>query len=246
MERGLSIAQQRSLPIIERSVVSPRIPDSEVWYSATHFSEVSNGDLISLWPDSSGNNRDAIDLGGQNPTYATNIYHNNPAVRWDGGEALQPENWPAPQEQPNTIVLVGQRTLLNNDGGDNNYFTDGPSGNRHALIHSAPDGNERIWSDTSADFTFTPDTNWHIYVVVFDGTDSVMRRDGISDTTEESPGLYSYGAPIIGNRYSIENDHRAFRGYIGEYIGYFRRLSDIEINRIESALSIKWGIELLG
>lgn len=245
MRRGFSIAQRRSLPVIERSVVNPRIPDSEVWYSATDFTGVSDGDTISLWPDSSENNRDAIDRGGENPTYVTDVYQNNPAVRWDGGEALQPEDWPSPQAQPNTIVLVGQRTVLNDNGGDNNYFTDGPSGDRHALIHSAPNGNERIWSDTSADFTFTPDTNWHIYVVVFDGKDSLMRRDGIPDITEESPGLYSYGAPILGNRYSIESDHRAFRGYIGEYIGYFRRLANVEINYIESVLSSKWQIPLL-
>lgn len=54
-----------------------------LWYKADSLT-LNDGDAVSSWTDSSGNNRHATMSGSNRPVYKTNIQNSYPSIRFDG------------------------------------------------------------------------------------------------------------------------------------------------------------------
>jgi hypothetical protein len=61
------------------------LPGLQLWLAADKLTGLINGDALGVWPDVSGNGRDATQITlSQKPTYRTNGLNGLPVVRFDG------------------------------------------------------------------------------------------------------------------------------------------------------------------
>jgi len=105
--------------------------DLELWLNIDRITTLNDGDPVSSWPDSSGNNNNATNAGSIRPTYETNELNGKPVISFDGVEDYL--IFSAIDMQPATVFAVVQYRLpavnapfLGNEpsasGGRNEYF----------------------------------------------------------------------------------------------------------------------------
>jgi hypothetical protein len=98
-------------------------------YRDAGFTLASDGDKVQRWGDASGNNNHANQaIGGNKPTYRTNIVNNSPALQFGGNDFIDPGALGIPGNGAFTIMTVfkvnpGYQTGPINNG-DGDYIID--------------------------------------------------------------------------------------------------------------------------
>jgi hypothetical protein len=212
------------------------IPDSAVLHlDAKALSGASGGDVVSTWPDQSG---EGNDVTGE-ATFRSNGLNGEPSLEFDAtNDGYQGPL--TPSSQPNVILAAveffGQptptenrrivRTGGNGAGRNNLEFQDGPAG----------------WNQFAGSFvTGTTDTSVRLLTSIFDGGSSELRENG-SATATGDPGSEALGNQVaIGKQLSKESD--IWNGYIGEILILNQR-DNTEITNQEQRMADRWGITL--
>jgi hypothetical protein len=110
-----------------------KIANLVAWYDASQITGLSDNDLVTTWPDLSGNGYDLIQNDvALKPTYKASIKNGLPVIRFDGiDNELKTAAFGVTYSQPNTIIALGKF----NSGTDFQYAYDGIDANfRHGLL----------------------------------------------------------------------------------------------------------------
>ncbi len=213
-----------------------------VWYKADDGpNTVTNGGAISRWVDTGAGGNDGFGNTGAQPTYVEYSKDNNfqPSADFTfaGMETLTADL--LGDSNPYTKVAVvkqnsnaGQQTIIGGGSGATHgmYLTSGA-----AALTLDHDGNTITGGSVTAGET--------ALVVIRNGTttpDNVIRVDGVGvvDNTIHS---YVDGATLA---VGAQDGTNSFNGFIPESIVYDAEVADINLQRIESYLGIKYGLTL--
>jgi PKD repeat protein len=210
---------------------------------------LTNGQFMSLWPDTSGNGRDV----GQNnaarkPFYATNRINGLPAVQFRStynsyGNCLTNTGYSI--AQPYTIFMVA-RSDGNNGANSSDVFLDGYPGSANRIFISLSwygglQANFYSYAGMgplSFPWTQSSWSNWHVYEMQFAGTNSAVWVDG-SYRTSGNAGTWPLSGMTLG-------DHQAYNcgvnGEMAEFVVYSGSLSSTDRYNVGSALCSKYGL----
>jgi len=134
--------------------------------------------------------------------------------------------------QPTTIAIVAQHDTV----GSSSAVFDADTGLNH-LIRAEDDGPFfNMFAGNDLDGS-TADTNPHIFVALFNGSNSILRVDGTQVASGDA-GTRALDGVTLGSR---GNGGNPFDGKMGECLVYPQDKSGI-FGDIESYLSGKWGI----
>lgn len=214
----------------------PDISDLNAWFDASDKTDVS------VWE----NEVDEIDLTAINsPTIVNDAKNGNNIVRYDK-EDWHTGNWiNSPQSHPNHVFFVFR---VRSSHYDNNEYMlgtpDGDSNGKRQDFFFRTNNNENRWSMyTSSGLSSSGgvDYNWHIASLLYNGSSSHLRIDGVevasgSLDTASSTGLTISHIPWADNKYKSIID-------VGELAFYPINKTDKESD-IEQYLSSKWDIPL--
>ncbi len=201
--------------------------------SAKTTTAVSDGDVVGAWADQSGNGRDVLQATtADKPTLRLNVKNGRPAIRFDGISDYLRALY-ADIAQPFVRFIV-----IESDGGVTEHILNAVDA-QGGVMYIPGTGTFNIRS-TTAIVGPAIDTNWHIFVGVFNGASSSLRLDGA--ITAGDAGLL----PIDGGITVSATDGLAnfFGGDIAEILDY-SNLSVGQIERIEQYLSDRYDITLV-
>jgi lysophospholipase L1-like esterase len=248
--RAYDAAGNRSAYSSTVSGTTPAAPDSPdditglvQWLKADAIVGLSDGDLISTWPDSSGNGKDAAQTGSLRPVYKTGILNSLPVARFA-----------APDPYFNTgdfSILTGAEVFvvlkLNNDP-------------------PTSDANSGLWTYGSAGsgtlFPYTGDSN------IYDDFGTTARKTTVNPATSMAAGFFIYGVHsaagdwsnyfngtvlfhtatnTVGFTTTAKLGYSAPGGFtldgdIAEFIMYDHKLSSSDRSVVISYLQAKYGI----
>ena len=208
------------------------IPDSGLnhQYDATKL-DFNDGDTVTIWADESGNANDLDD--GPGATYRDDGINGQPSVRFDGTDDYL--DGPDPSiDTPITIFAVVE--CLSNGSVVVGYRSD-----EFANYEFRDSEDKWRWATVDGQVFASGDISSSLHTVVVDGTDTFIREDG-SQTGSGDGTLTDINHIRVGAR--ADSVSRHFDGFIGEIIGYNRRLDSSEIDDVESHLADKWGISI--
>ena len=242
------------------SIYVPPAPNPaaiNVWYDASASSvpfvpNGNDGTAITQWTDSSKTAHNASPSGGgttPRPIVKTNILNGNRIVRFDCvAQNLVVNNITWAQSLPGFTILcvakfsslTGTRTLCSTDQNGFKIFFNGTN---MAVQTSSGTGTSTVVGDT---------TKFHIFGLVFDGTQSnnATRLKFRYDKQQQS---INFGATTVGSTtsasatqfnmgyYSTANSEY-WAGDIAEFQLYTRTLTSVEISTAENYLSSHWGL----
>jgi hypothetical protein len=232
----------------------------KLWFDATQIT-ATNGELLTTWPDKSGNAYDGTNAVANAAQYGTNIQNGNPAVRFTGTSRF-------------LLGAVGARSLAAGLAHGTIYITmcdTNPSAGTAfhpifsfstaadaSIIKVALDSkqnNSRIVGanarrfDTdlrvAANMTFTNNLSWHYVAGVWNYTNNTVQA--FYDSTN-SPAAALSGSGPSTNTASLEcsigyffgGPAQYFNGYIGEIIMVTNALTSAEHTSITNYLRQKW------
>ncbi|RLE37000.1 hypothetical protein DRJ17_07465, partial [Candidatus Woesearchaeota archaeon] len=216
-----------------------------LWLRGDDLSDSSDGSGVGLWPDTSGNGNDAVQLtAGYRPVYKDTVLNGHGVVRF-GGTDDRYEDIFSLSSQSMTIFTVFSHDMLSGGTGSENgpvwqldkvngsgffpYWTDG-----NQYLHYGGD-----WLSKGSEFNRG---EWYIGMVRY-GTDTTelwkdgVWNDGIGSNTV-SLGDFQLGCRVSNGDY--------YKGDIAEVIYYNRYLNDAQRVLVENYLSSKYGIVIGG
>lgn len=241
---------------------APSDPTLQIWYDGADVTQYSptnpsDGQAITQWNDKSATAHNAAPIGGPGtrPLYTASIQNGKSALYFDAVE----DGLEAPLNSlqgitGSTMIFVGKtlnasinQQLVQGVVKSGGSYT--PS-NGYSIFVSGSSGYRVVMASGSAIVNVTPDTNWHIHTLVFDGTQTgnanrfKYRLDGVERTlTFQSNANTTTSATInailVGTDAALNND---FNGYAGELLLYTKTLNATEIDNTEAYLSNKWNI----
>jgi len=136
------------------------------------------------------------------------------------------------ESQPNTIAMVAKLDFV----GELEFFDGGSSFNLIRAENDGPFFNLEAGSGAEGLDGASADTNVHVFVALFDGTNSLLRIDGSQFSGDA--GSNSLDGVTLGSRNGGGFNHD---GLIGECLVYTQDKSSI-FSDIENYLGSKWGI----
>jgi hypothetical protein len=180
-----------------------------VWLNSTHESGLSDGDLVSVWEDVSGNGHDGIQTGAQRPLYLDNPadnWYGKPVIRFDAGysQFLEIENTDAlndagPYDKRTIIVTfrtgvdINTRQVLYEEGGGVrglNIYIEGGLIYISGWNENNDDGGATTpWNFTSVTSPIQANTPYYAVLQFnFEGTDGEVTGWLNGDLINELPG----------------------------------------------------------
>lgn len=208
----------------------------KLWLKADAITGVSNGGIVSSWPDSSGNNTPANAAAGEEPTLITNASNGLPVVRFDGSRALWSNAVASYTSQ--TVIAVIKPTVSSSSsttirGGAIQFFVNS-DGKIAVNVQSVTSICESAASVSQSNyqvvaFTYAAGSVYGMWV------NSLADRSGattVSITNDNS-------ITAIGRN---SNWAESFLGDIAEIACYDRVIAIDEINAVMKGLNTKWGI----
>lgn len=204
------------------------IPNLGLWLNNQNI-VATNNEVISIWRDSSGNDRHAVSWEARNPTYLTKAFNGQPVVHFSAGKILRVyHNFGA-----STIFMLGRMTGSANfrmlSGLGNNWLFGWHAGYMH-----------RAYFENWISMPYTPtDTNFHLYTGALAGGSTQLYHNGdliASGGYGQGPQGLALGGTVIGLP-GEESDCE-----IAELIIYDRVLSDSERMSVENYLKLKFGL----
>lgn len=199
----------------------------------------ANGDIVTLWRDESGNNRDAKEVtAGTSPVYRANAQNGNGVVHFDETTWLQTDVFATAIASPTTHFTVWS---LNDASTQSwSYSHDGLSGTGRQAVahHGATTNNMYVYGDTTGpSYSISKPFVYQLTTGIFDGINSEIYSNGTYQASAD-PVEYALDGVTLAGRYNEPRTH----GQIAEIIIYDRRLSDAERSDVESHLISKWGL----
>jgi hypothetical protein len=218
------------------------------WYDAQAITGVADGDALALWPDKSGNGRDATqDDDMYKPVYVADANNGLPAVRFDT-DWLEAVFSADGIELPITVFVVHKVTSATM--GNQNIIDGGSAGPRFRLGYNPP--GEPLFATfvnwppaLNARITIeTPMPDFTVVTALYNepGARSALRVDGEEKASSTNMASHRLVDITIGSRTS--RDRQWFFGDIAEIIFYERALEDGELAAVESYLADKYGFGL--
>ncbi len=208
-----------------------QLPGLAAWHKADSLTGLTDGDPVSQWDDSSGNDRHAVQATvSQQPLYRANILNGMPVLRFDGTDYMR-SVFGATLIQPTTIFAVAR---VNNPG---RLALDGiSSGARHYIFRSTV--NWEIGAGVQLKGAIAADDVTHIFSAVFNEATSKLYLDGTLDVTGNA-GSHSLTGLTFGATFGFAAN---MAGDIAEVIVCNSLLTDANRGETESYLSLKYGI----
>jgi len=239
------------------NVTVANVPTSGMllWLAADNIAGKNNGDPITTWADSSGNGRNAVSIGGDAPTYNTNVFNGKPVVRFNGNSLLQVNSLPL---GPYSIAAVFKTTTnseLVYEHSDNTL-----SNSNGSFLYTSTNSTvsvKRGGAQTGKDIMGSNASNWAASYGVaimtldqFDGTDA---GENLFVNSSQQWLNQTYTGNI--NTTAVTTDHfnigmRAqygncqFHGDIAEIIVYDHVLNSTERAQLNTVLMGKYALDV--
>jgi len=236
-----------------------------LWLKADAIEGLGNDEPISLWPDSSGNNRDfSQSVVSSQPLYSItgNNFNDMPTVKFVSTDKLHRPFDSALNTKDFTIFFVGAVTSDNNDyqlGYESRHTL--PVFRSGYILYGNTTGSEDRWEFWAGADTFfgqakTPvgsigafNSQVDIITLTLGGGDGVggsatqvIRHDGEVEQTVTVPFYKSTeGFQQVG---VLNSASFPFVGHVAEIIQYDRVLSNAEIEQVEAYLARKYNQEI--
>lgn len=228
-----------------------QVPNFAAGYKADGIPGLNPTDLISTWPDYSGNGRDLIQTGVFRPEFDTDLQNGLPGVKFDGTDDNMSVayNISALTEMTIFAVYFPEMSLGGQAGVVS--FPDVPATPVHGFDIQYTDFSDygsalktNTASSIAADFT-APDTEV-IQVVSFDASlgtlEHTLRRNGALSDSQNNAGATIDASDNKLYLGAISNSQLHMVGNIYEVLIYERALTPTEISFIETYLNDKWAI----
>lgn len=216
-----------------------------LWLDASAITSLADGDPVASLPDLSGNNNNAVQAGGNKPTYVANGLNGKGVVRFDGTTVLS------------TLSSVGitgnsaryMSALMNSSIGGNKsivgYGVDGPGNifdmmvyNTSIIGHFYGGGFDTLGGSPA----FTIGT-WSNATLNYDGSLlSVYTNGAFGNSKSLALNTINSGLRIGGGTYAPFN---YFQGDIAEVFLYSDDLNATQRGLLDQYQAAKWGVGLL-
>lgn len=205
------------------------------WYKADAIPSIADGQLISAWPDSSGNNRTLTASGALRPTFysstSAQLKNGLPTVAFNGTNALSIAS--GVTGKPCTIFIVAKVTA----DVPNQYFVDGNSLNT-AVVHRQS-GLVKTYAGTALSGSALANNTYAVICATFNSTSSAIRVGAVEATGDA--GNFASSGITLGNSGGASAGV-GLTGNIAEVIvasgTYSSTIKDIICNQLSS----KWNI----
>ena len=212
------------------------IPDNTVaHYDASQLS-LNDGDTVSVWTDEQGDYDLYTQTGSQtgSPTYVESGINGNPAIAFDGdGDGLEVAGLSV--TQPNTTYLVFEY----HSGWDDGRVLSGVS-ERQITAWTDPSRNNWV-TNAGNSLSASTDIGIQQMTAVFDGTNSIIREDGV-ETAVGDAGTNDLGGLSVGYDawlFDTYGSRRYADAYVSEIVVVNSGSVDLDF---ENQLLEKWGI----
>ena len=226
----------------------------QLWLKANQgTSSSTNGDALTSWLDQTVNTRDHTQTNASwQPKFKTNAFNFNPAVTFDGTDAMITDAFASGNEAVHVFVMSrvgdnGWRSIygFNRDVTHVQWYNNGGA-NRPSVWLSA---NQIPSTALGIDYGITT------YILPKDGSQKTIHWNGTSANIAGS-NTYAFSANKMGLGSDIGNDGLSlsenFLGDIAELVIYKTgspttnggRMTTNEIEKIESYLAVKYGVTL--
>jgi prepilin-type N-terminal cleavage/methylation domain-containing protein len=238
------------------------IKDLAFWLDATSennllnqdgSNQVSDGDTISSWKDSSLKTTESFCTQGtiaNQPEYVEDAMNGRPALRYDSNAGNMRLSCTLPQGTniETTIFMVFNWTSSSFIASNTLVIGNGGLGTTLTEIGSGGNFQFRIWNGASNLDVLQSNLNVGENIIMTRSNNpttnsSVLYKNGasVATSTASISGVYSDLTLTVGN---YPNTSRTLGGDIGEIIIFDRALKLSEIQDVEDYLSRKWGIKL--
>ncbi len=212
--------------------------DMVLWLKADDG--VTGTSPVTDWDDQSGFNNHTT--SNNTPELVSSAINYNPAIDFDGNDEYF--------ETSTTDILLGSQAYTkfavvvpSNVSGSSQTVIGGSATNPHVLKMNSSKVIIRHTSTTLEASTNTlQDNTPHMMAARYGAAETVLTRlDGYEDNAGNPTTAFIDGKTQIGCKTNGTHD---WLGYIAEAIEYSNDISDAEINKVETYLSIKYGLTL--
>ena len=231
-----------------------------LWIKADALTGLSDGDDVTIWPDTSGNDFDLIeDTDGSGddiaaaPSYIASQgqINNLPVVRFDADVLLHKYSSGDFASSEITAVTVFKTSEAKDNDGLISYAAGG-SNNEFLIFNSA---DERVYinnSDQASGVAFN-DGDFHVQLVRWEsagGGPFELYKDGVGTAPSNLSGtpIDTDGTLTIGQEQDAEGGNydpdQAFTGDYAEVILFKQRLNDAQVKIMNNYLSTKYGLTI--
>jgi len=201
---------------------------------------LSNGDLISVWSDKSGNGNDADDLQSD-PSYVASGPNGAPVVNFDNGDRLATTASFDDTNLPDGYTILGVSRYAG--GGSTNRVIS--SRNRNWLFGHHGSRDERWYANGWIHDTGDANTNWHLYAgTMADGNNpgAWFWKDSNLLTSNDQGGHDTDHEPARIQLNGYNGNSELSNSEIAELLIFNGVLSDDDLNNIGGYLADKYGI----
>ena len=220
-----------------------------LWLDAADAKTMTlSGSNVTAWTDKSGSNV-VVSNTSNYPVYASNQIGGRPGVQFSGSNQLQGSYTYATQSTLfvvyTTTKVTGYSRLVDiNSNGYGNFgapWNDPPSSiNADALLWLGGSN----YPAQALYTTLTPQTGSRVYSVVYNGTSSLIWRNGSAQTLAGSGFSTTANGTLIGIGGLIGTPSTdGFVGSLGEVILFKSNLSTTDRQQVEGYLATKWGLQ---
>lgn len=210
-----------------------------VWYKADGITGLSDGDPISVWPDSSGNGNNLTASGGSRPTWETNLQNGLPGVNFNPASSqFFLLTTPISAATPYTLFIIYKKATagtsfatFGNGGGlfpatyfdytdDASYSSPSPS----SLLYRTPSGN----------------TSFTLITEVTGLSGYFVWKNGVSQTV--TPSAFGTGAGAVFATFGLGITSFFADGQVLEVLLYGHEATSALISNVETYLNNKYGL----
>lgn len=207
------------------------------WWKADAIEGLNDGNSVTNWSDSSGNNNTLTAVTATKPVYKTSIVNGKPVVRFaNNNDNLKTGN--LTQAQPYTYIIVLSQSGTTNTHALCQNVTTGSC----LLAITATTSLTRMNAGTGVSEATSSGSAWRIITAVYNGASSVGRVNG-TQVIASNVGANGYSAAPFG--LSAANP-TGLNGDIAEVAFFAGAISDNDRLAVEAYLSTKYSITIAG
>lgn len=251
----MSMSSQFPMTASRRRLNSPdSVSNLQLWLKADAISGLSDGNPVSMWPDSSGNAQHISQVtASAKPVYKINILNGKPVVRFDGVDDFLSKDSGFSAFSGGaayTAFIVYKITNSANDQFSWNIPSEVNQGSRlqqsAGVLYSTPvNGNSAYGS-----YAFTNTSSFHIFCDIYDGSKptAATKLRHFKNGTQQSLTFFGTMPSGLGASSSFRLGMRSdggtspFGGDIAEVLLYNKALSEAERLIVESYLNNKYAV----
>ncbi len=225
------------------SFIPSDLSDLALWLDASDTSTITQvAGSVSQWSDKSGNGRHATQgAGSRQPLTGSATMNARNVIAFDGSDdrmSLPSSLYSVPSGN-NTILVVAQSTVSSDGATARRLFSGKVSSTtNYGLIPLPQTSNFSIRNGGQLNFSYTKDTNAHIWGMRRNGSALSSYLDGAASSNSSASNITLTELTIAQDTGGTSG--QAFGGYIAEILLYTRALSDDEMNQIGAYFVGKW------